>query len=208
MSKEQQTVTITPPNLKTVEFELNGTAPYVQLRFSEKAMNLMRAKHELGSVAKKDKKRAARNFNDDYKNAFHMSVQGWHGIPASSFRNAMISACRICGFQMTKAKLAVFAEADGFDKVDGIPLIKIQGKPHSVTHQVRNATGVADLRVRAMWDKWSCKLRLRYDADLFSLEDISNLLARVGEQVGIGEGRPDSKMSGGMGWGTFRIKGV
>jgi hypothetical protein len=44
-----------------------------------------------------------------------------------------------------------------------------------------------------------------YDADQFTLEDVSNLLARAGMQVGIGEGRPDSKMSAGMGWGTFRI---
>jgi hypothetical protein len=31
---------------------------------------------------------------------------------------------------------------------------------------------------------------------------------RVGAQVGIGEGRPDSKNSTGMGWGTFEIKEV
>jgi hypothetical protein len=40
---------------------------------------------------------------------------------------------------------------------------------------------------------------------MFSLDDISNLLMRVGLQVGLGEGRPDSKKSAGMGWGTFEI---
>ena len=43
------------------------------------------------------------------------------------------------------------------------------------------------------------------DADQFSLTDITNLLSRVGAQVGIGEGRPDSKSSAGMGWGMFRL---
>jgi hypothetical protein len=32
-----------------------------------------------------------------------------------------------------------------------------------------------------------------------------NLLARVGMQVGIGEGRPDSRESAGIGFGLFRI---
>jgi len=34
---------------------------------------------------------------------------------------------------------------------------------------------------------------------------VTNLLARMGMQVGIGAGRPDSTDSAGMGWGTFRI---
>jgi hypothetical protein len=41
--------------------------------------------------------------------------------------------------------------------------------------------------------------------DQFTPEDVANLMARVGMQVGIGEGRPDSKNSAGMGWGLFKI---
>jgi hypothetical protein len=77
-----------------------------------------------------------------------------------------------------------------------------------VIHHVRNATGVADLRVRGMWRKWSATLRVKYDHDMFSVEDVTNLLSRVGMQVGIGEGRPDGKQSAGMGWGTFSIEGL
>jgi hypothetical protein len=44
-----------------------------------------------------------------------------------------------------------------------------------------------------------------FDADQFALGDIGNLLVRVGMQVGIGEGRPDSKKSAGMGWGLFEV---
>jgi len=106
---------------------------------------------------------------------------------------------------MTRAKLAVFIEADDIDVVDGIPLVTLNGTPEKVEHYVRNETGVVDIRVRAMFREWSIKLRVKYDADMFSLSDISNLLLRVGMQVGIGEGRPDGKKSAGMGWGTFRI---
>ena len=36
--------------------------------------------------------------------------------------------------------------------------------------------------------------------------DVTNLMQRVGMQVGIGEGRPDSRDSAGLGWGTFRLE--
>ena len=60
--------------------------------------------------------------------------------------------------------------------------------------------------VRPMWrEGWTAVLRIRFDADILSPADVANLIMRVGEQVGIGEGRPDSKMSCGVGWGTFEI---
>jgi len=52
---------------------------------------------------------------------------------------------------------------------------------------------------------WQAKISLEWDADQFSLADVSNLMVRLGKQVGIGEGRPDSRSSAGMGWGTFRL---
>jgi len=39
------------------------------------------------------------------------------------------------------------------------------------------------------------------------MDDVSNLLARVGIQCGIGEGRHNSRDSTGIGFGTFKIKG-
>lgn len=205
MTKQNTQVVIAAPNIQTAEFTLIGTAPFVQLRFSEKAMNAMMAKMQEGSKAKGKKVREARDFDDDFKQSMHVSTEGWVGIPAGAFRAAMISACRLVGFKMTLAKLSVFIEADGIDKIDGVPLVKIEGTPEPNKMAVRNATGVADIRCRAMWKKWTVKLRVRFDADQFSLQDISNLLSRVGMQVGVGEGRPDSRESAGLGWGTFEL---
>jgi hypothetical protein len=200
-------VEITAPNMREAHFRLIGIAPYVQLRFGEKAINAMKENMMAGSQAKKGKKKEPRDFDEDYRQACHISTEGWHGVPASAFRNALISACRLVGFQMTKAKLGVFVEADGVDVIDGTPLVKIEGTPEHVEHYARNANGGTDIRVRAMWREWSLVLRVRFDADMFSLKDIANLLNRVGAQVGIGEGRPDSKQSAGMGWGMFTITG-
>ena len=200
-----RSVQIAAPNLQTAEFKLIGTSPFVQLRFSQKAMNAMMDKMKAGPAAKGKKVREARDFNDDFEQAKHKSTEGWCGIPAGAFRAAMISACRLVGFKMTLAKLSVFIEADGIDAVDGVPLVKIEGTPEVNVMAVRNQTGVADIRARPMWKEWSVVLRVRFDADQFSLEDISNLLSRVGQQVGLGEGRNDSRESAGLGWGCFRL---
>lgn len=210
MTKEQetetQTVAISPPKFKTLVFDLRGTAPYVQARFSGKAMQAMMAKQAAGSTAKKGTKRAARDFDEDFRQAQHISSDGWVGVPAAALRNACIDVCRMVGFKMTHAKMSIFVEADGLDSVDGAPLVKlIAKKPERLDMATRNATGVADIRVRPMWREWALKLRVRYDEDQFSASDVANLLSRAGVQVGIGEGRPFSKSSNGLGYGTFEL---
>lgn len=201
-------VVISPPNFVTAEFVIVGVAPYVQLKFSQKGKNKMIEKMKAGSQAKKGTKREPRDFDADYQAAMHRSHEGWVGIPATSLRNAMISACKIVGFHMTKGKIAVFVEPDGFDAEEDTPLVKLDGDPEMRIDHVRNETGVIDLRARAMFRKWSATVRIRFDADMFSLIDVTNLLARAGLQVGIGEGRPDGKKSNGMGWGLFEIEGA
>ena len=200
-----QKVQISPANMQFARFKLKGTAPLVQARFSAKAMQAMMSKMAAGSTANKSRAKPARDFDDDYRQAMHISTQGWCGVPAGAFRQAMISACRLVGFKMTLAKLSLFIIADGIDKVDGIPLVKFEGTPERVDMAVRNATGVADIRVRPMWREWTMSLTIRYDGDQFTAQDVTNLLSRVGMQVGIGEGRPDSRESAGLGWGTFEI---
>lgn len=205
IDKQKHVVVVKAPDIRVAVFNIVGNAPYVQARFSGKAMQAMMAKMAAGGAAKSKKDRVARDFDDDYRQAMHVSTEGWRGIPASAFRQAMISACRLVGFKMTLAKLSVWVHADGFDVVDGMPLVKITGEPERVDMAVRNQTGVLDIRVRPMWREWSATVRVSYDADQFSETDVANLMMRVGKQVGIGEGRPDSRESGGLGWGTFDL---
>ena len=199
-------VTVAAPNFRVGLFRIRGTSPYVQCKFSEKAKEDIKKKQEEGSTAKRGEKRQAKDFKACYEAAIHRSTEGWCGIPASAFRNAMISACRTVGYQMTRAKLAVFIEADGFDP-DGTGLVKItKGQPKQHEAIGRNTTGVCDIRVRAMWEPgWEAEIRVKFDADLLRIEDITNLLMRVGMQVGVGEGRHDSRASNGLGWGCFDL---
>jgi hypothetical protein len=200
-----RTVQIAPPNFQTAVFSLRGSSPLVINKFSQKARQQMVEKQQAGAQAKKGKAREAKDFDACYQGARHLSTKGWDGIPANAFRKAMIGACRLVDFKMTLAKIGFFIEADGFDSDDGTPLVKITGTPRKLEMAVRNETGVADVRVRPQWMEWSATLRVRFDASLFSLEDVTNLLARAGAQCGICEGRPSSD-SGGMGWGLFEIE--
>lgn len=199
-------VVITPPDIRIIELQIEGTAPLVINKFSAKAKEIMMATQMAGSTAKSRKNREAKDFEELYNGARHISSEGWDGIHAASFRNAAISACRAAGFVMTKAKLAIFVEPDGFDADDMTPLVRItKGEPQMVISPCRNATGVIDLRPRPTYFPWAANLRIKYDSGILTDSDVVNLIARVGMQVGIGEGRPDSKQSAGVGNGLFRI---
>lgn len=198
-------VVIRPPNIQTLEFTIRGTAPYVQHKFSEKARKEMLAK-QTDATQKSKRKKDPRDIDAEFRAATHYASEGWIGIPAPAFRAAMIDACRLVGFKMTVAKLSVFIEPDGFDADDGSPLVKlIADEPERSEMAARLETGVAMVTIRPMWRTWSAKPKVRYDADQFSATDVTNLLSRAGLQVGIGEGRPNSKKSNGMGWGTFDV---
>lgn len=196
---------IPPPNMGIASFHLIGTSPLMVSAFTQKAINKMKEVHEAGSRARSKKTREARNFEADYEAAFHRSHEGWAGMPAGAFRTAMVDSCRLVGFAMTKAKLAIFIEHDGLDTVTQVPLVKIIGKPEMRIKPERNENGSMDLRSRPVWEAWEVDLRLRFDLDMFGLEDVTNLLSRAGMQVGIGEGRPNSRNSTGIGFGLWEV---
>lgn len=206
-SKNEEVISISAPSFKVATFCIRGTAPLVIHKFSQKAIQMIRAKQEATAATRA--KREPKDFVAAFNGARHISTQGWDGIPAAAFRCALISACRLAGFKMTLAKLSVFVEADGFDETEGTPLVKIIGDdPEQFESMVRIGSGqtkTTDISVRPMYKRWGAKLNIRYDADQFSKEDIANLLMRVGMQIGICEGRPDSKSSAGMGWGVFEL---
>lgn len=207
--EKAETLQIKPLKQTTAVFEIQSAGvPLMQLRFSQKGKEAYMQKQSEGSQGKSKNKREPKDFDKLYQEAMYQPKKGGYGMPASAFRAALISACRTVGFKMTLAKLSVFVEADDYDKLDNTPLVKIVGEPIRSDMVVRNATGVIDVRTRPQWPEWSANVRIRFDEDQFSLTDVANLLARVGAQVGIGEGRPDSRASAGLGFGLFDVVSV
>ena len=117
-TKEQsltRSVSIPRPNLQTAVFEIEGTAPLVIHRFSNKTKTMMRQKMEAGKAASSKKNREAKQTDDLFREARYVSREGWEGFHAAAIRNAMISACRLVNFKMTLAKMSIFVIADGVD---------------------------------------------------------------------------------------------
>ena len=211
MKKEitEENIHIAPPNIKIGEVWIKGTAPLVIHKFSDKAKLQIMQKQAAGSTANTKKKREAKDFDEAFNAARHISFDGWDGIPAAAFRCACIDACRLVGFKMTMAKMSIFILEDGWDKDEGTPLVKIiGGAPRRLDSMVRIGSGLAktvDVAVRPQWIEWGARLRFKYDADQFTASDVVNLVNRAGMQCGVCEGRPNSSASNGMGWGTFEI---
>ena len=203
-------VVISPPNMISAHFTLDGASHLSVHHFSAKAQEAIKETQVAGQQARSKKVRPAKDFADLFEAARYRAAEGWDGLNASAFRNAMIAACRLVGFKMTLAKLSIFIEADGHDVVDGTPLVRIwsDAPPEQWIAPARNANGSFDLRCRPRWAPytWKIKLRVRFDGDQFSITDVVNLLSRVGQQVGVGEGRPDSRVSPGLGYGLFIVE--
>jgi hypothetical protein len=198
-------IVVVAPRLETATFHVYGHSPYVQHAFSEKARRSI-LESQLKTKGTSRKSKEPRDLEEDYEGAFHRTTDGAYGIPAPAFRNAMISACRVAGLVMTKAKLSIFCLPDDFDVNDGTPLVYlIAGEPERTELPVRLESGTTSIAIRPMWRDWEADVRLRWDADQFSQQDVGNLLERAGQQVGIGEGRYDSKKSSGIGWGVFSL---
>lgn len=202
-------VEITAPRMETVELHIVGTSPYCQNKFSEKAKVIIHGKQEEGLRGKVGGKKEAKDFHQCYVDATYVTEDGRYGLKASAFRNAMISACRLVSdsIPMTRAKMAFWVEPDGFDEGSMAPLVYFtKGEPEYYEEAVRLPNGSCDLRARPLWRPgWKAAVRITFDADMLSRTDIANLLMRAGKQVGVGEGRNDSKKSCGIGFGSFDI---
>jgi hypothetical protein len=207
---KQAHLAITPPNFQIAHFSIKGIAPLVQCRFSLEAQRAIEEAQAAGQTGRSKRKKKAIDHEALFKQARYYSKEGWEGFQASAIRNASVSACRLVGFKMVLAKLSIFVEPDGWDaKEPQISLVRLRDcEAVMQKDHVRNAnTGQFSITTRAVYHNWHAEPIIRWDADQFTITDVTNLLARVGMQVGVGCGRPDSKESCGMGWGLFEIEG-
>lgn len=206
MAKAKTTrIEISPPNFESITLRIEGNAPLMTHKFSEKMRKQMEEKQTSKDTT--TKKREPKDYVAEYNAARYVSTKGWDGIPASAIRAAMIAACRtVDGLTMVKAKGSFFIKPDGHDATDGTPLVRIEGKPQHDTRPVRLESGVADMRNRPRYDNWACEVTIEFDADTLSAKDIANLLARAGIHVGLCELRPQAPNSFGGDFGLFAVK--
>lgn len=210
---------ITPPDYQNIQLWILGETPYIAGRFSlEKQKEIMDKQAGISTnddgstveVSKSKKpKRKPRDFEKEFLGSMYTSEDGWYGMPAAAFRNAMVRACSVADMMMTHAKLSIFVHADGFCKDTKIPLVRVyhsKADPIRSDMPVKISMGATDIRTRAMFKNWAARVRVRFFKPQFNETDVTNLMARVGMQVGVGEGRPFVESGGmGLGFGLFQI---
>ena len=196
-----------PPKIRTLDIGIKGTSQYVGNKFGPIAMEALKKKMEEGQGQKKSNKNLpGKDFKKDYEDHMRTDENGIPGIPIAAFRNGMIDACRSVPFKMTVARQCIFLESDGYDPDDGMPIVHFsKGKPESFISFVKIGQTV-NLTARPRWRPgWEMRLRIRFDENLLKAKDIMILLRAMGKNIGVGAGRPFSKTSAGLGWGTFVI---
>jgi hypothetical protein len=200
-------VIIKRPNIVTAKVTIRSLSPYLQNRFSSENREKMEQKQMEGSSQKRTRKaKPPKDFQKVYEGSMHISREGWYGIPCSGIRQAMIDACRLTEFDMIRAKMCVDVLPDGLDRENAEPLTRItKGEPVMHKDRVRIGMNQTDIVARAMFEQWEAVVTLEWDNDVFIANDVINLLARAGLQVGIGAGRKLSKTSGGTGKGKFEV---
>jgi hypothetical protein len=198
------------PSFDIISVRIIGTAPLCQCRISEKARDEM-LYGMMHPDENKKKKRVPKDLDKEFVDSYYKSTDGHYGIPAGAFRNGMIDSCRLTNLVMTKAKMCFTIIPDGWDPRDRTPLVYLPTAPEKYVAVTRLRKGmgfVTNICARSLWPEWEANVKVHFDTDQFTATDVFNLLTRMGLQIGVGEGRPYSKTSNGIGFGTFKLADV
>lgn len=204
----EETAIIRPVRHSYGKFLIEGISPLVVRAFSNVSRDRMIRDHQAGSLSsKKSRKKEPRDFEAEYHAARHISDEGWDGIPSQAFRLSGIRAANSDDFKMTTAKMTFDIIEDGYSRSSGDGLVRItKGEPHMDIRRVRIGMGKTDLCARPMWRPgWQASVQVRWNADVWTATDMLNIFHRLGDYVGVCEGRPTSPKSGGCGWGRFKV---
>jgi hypothetical protein len=198
-----------------------GESPLVVHKFSEKARKEMLDKQMGVPKGPREKKIPERDFlnalypmtgkviemsgnsPDDFRSPVlersgdEVYAKGRYGFPAGGIRKAIIAAARqVDGLTMTFLRGTIFVLGEGENN-----LVEISGRAQMREDTVRLESGVADIRHRPMWNPWSMKLRIQFNANALTAGQVAHLVETAGFSVGIAENRPEK----GGDWGRFSI---
>lgn len=182
---------------RIVRVPIIGTAPLLMAKFSDKSKRQM-LEAQMGKKNVKQPKNPKQLFED----AQYRLGKGW-GMPAVCFKAAIVGAARFFetkNLSMTMLKPALFVHGEGPEM-----LVKLETKaPKMHEGTVRNASGVADLRYRPLFEKWGVVLEIEYPPSVLSLDSVLALVDASG-LGGVGDWRPSSPKCATGHFGTYRI---
>lgn len=183
--------------MTVIRVPIIGTAPLLMAKFSDKSKRQM-LEAQMGKKNIKQPKDPKQLFED----AQYRLGKGW-GMPAVCFKAAIVGAARLFetkNLSMTALKVAIYVKGEGIED-----LVKLECKaPEMHEGTVRNASGVADLRYRPLFENWKALLEIRYLPSMLSFESVLALVDAAG-LGGVGDWRPSSPKCFTGHFGTFEI---
>lgn len=119
------------------------------------------------------------------------------GFPANAFKKAMVNACSFVeGIPKTRIRGVVHVHGD----ILPLKYSKLVLRQDTVRIGKWNSK-TSDIRFRGEFHDWSVKLRLQYNSNAITPEQLAMLINNAGFSVGLGEWRPEKDGS----HGTFAI---
>ena len=181
-------VSLKPIKQCEMELRIQGTTPLIHHNWDEKSKEMMRQKH----AGVKTKKRDVRDPDAEFRAATHKTAEGVYGFPSGGIKKCLLNAAhKDIGIEKTLLRKSLFIIADD-DSVTGEPLCFLDTEePVMREDVVRVGQGSTDLRYRPEFKDWSITLKIQYDAEALTVDDVLNLFQRAGFGVGIGEWRPE-----------------
>lgn len=181
------------------EIRIEGTAPLIVNRFSQKARDEM-AERQQGKARARQPKNPEACFE---QSLYRFPEPDAYGVPATAFKGAIVDAARYfkgSKLTMTGLKQQILVKGEGSDM-----LVRLEASPPKMREDpVRNATGVADLRYRGEFWPWACVVPIVFVRGMFDIGSLIALLDAAG-MGGICEWRPSSKESKTGMYGTWTV---
>lgn len=185
-------ITLAALTLQHYTITLEGDSPLIVHAWSAKAKQEMLDKQQ----GAPKKKKAFRDPQQDYEQAFYRLEDGRPAFPTIAFKAAVVDAAsQVDG--ITKVFLRGAFHTIG-------ELVAIDGAPRMREDMVRVGMGTSDLRYRPEFPAWSVALPIRLNTAALKLEALLSLFNQAGFSVGVGEWRPQRDGSNGM----FHVAGV
>lgn len=214
-----QAVSIPQLVVKTIHVNIVGKSPLIVHAWSAKAIRQMLDKQTKTATAG----RAAKNPVEDFRGSlYYLPEKKGFGLPAPSFKAAIVSAANDVGQKMTEVKrglhvnsylvpiIAPVLAKENYTEYDEQYAKEIEFE-HSFGCQmrmdmVRLESGVSDIRFRGCFPEWKATLDVEYNEAVLSAEQVVNLISAAGYGCGVGEWRPSSPSVRSGEFGRFTVE--
>jgi hypothetical protein len=192
--------------IQDIQLTIIGDTPLITHAWSQKAKLEMLQKQMKSATPAK----AAKDPEQDFLDSLYQLEGGGFGFPSVGLKAAAVTACTsVGGLTKVQARQAfhvvgepALLRAAWNGSLMRADMVRIQGSdPQLREDMVRVGMGTADLRYRGQFYPWFVQFVVRYNARVFSAEQIANLFNTAGFAVGVGEWRPEKDGS----YGRFRL---